>query len=378
MKPPRLRFLIEDTDRHGNVRVYFRRGDAPKIRIRDPYPTPAFWTAYNSALTGSKAPAGPQQPERPGKLATSGSLLWLCRRYLSESTEYKQMDSKGQKRRRSILERLCQEPVSDEDETQIGTLPFATMPVSKVRKLRDRVAERSGLEAGNSMVKALRQVFVWAIADDVPGAERNPAREVPYLKGDGTGFHTWTVEQIEQYEKRHPIGTKARLAIAILKNIGPRRSDIVSLGKQHIRRNDQVDPELRELHDGRFLQFNVFKGRKKDPKTLLIPILPELETVLASTSLGALTFIETAFKKPFTANGFGNKMREWCDKADLPECSAHGLRKASATIAAENGATEYQLMAIYGWSTPKQAAVYTKKARQAKLAAAGMKHLKRG
>lgn len=370
----RLRFLTEDTDRHGNVRVYFRRG-ATKIRIRDPYPTPAFWAAYNAALEGAKAPAGAQEPAKPGKPAQNGSLLWLCRRYIAESSEYKKLDSTTQKRRRSILERLCQEPASEADDTLIGSLPFATMPVSKVRKLRDRVAAATGLEAGNSMVKALRQVFVWAISDDIPGAERNPAREVPYLKGDGTGFHTWTVEEVRQFEAKHPIGTKARLALALLKNLGPRRSDVVSLGKQHIRRNDQVEAELREHHAGRFIAFNVFKGRKKKPVTIILPMLQELETILAKSPLGALTFIETAFRKPFTSNGFGNKMREWCDEADLPHCSSHGLRKAAATIAAENGASEYQLMAIFGWSSPKQAATYTKAARQRKLAAAGMKHL---
>jgi integrase len=368
-----IRFLTEDTDRHGNVRVYFRRG-ATKIRIHDPYPTPAFWAAYNAALEGTKRGPSKVEAPKPGKPAASGSLLWLCRRYLAESAEYKKLDSTGQKRRRSILERLCQEPVSDDDATQIGTLPFATMPVSKVRKLRDRIAERSGYEAGNSMVKALRQVFVWAIGDDL--AERNPAREVPYLKSGSTGWHTWTVEEVKQYEERHPIGTRARLAIALLKNLGPRRSDVVSLGKQHIRRNDQVEAELRELHDGRFIAFNVFKGRKKKLVTIILPMMPELESVLAKSPLGALTFLETAFKKPFTSNGFGNKMRDWCNQAGLPHCSAHGLRKAAATIAAENGASEYQLMAIFGWASPKQAAIYTKAARQRRLAAAGMKYLK--
>lgn len=37
--------------------------------------------------------------------------------------------------------------------------------------------------------------------------------------------------------------------------------------------------------------------------------------------------------------GLGNKMRQWCDQAELPHCRAHGIRKAGATIAAENGAT---------------------------------------
>jgi hypothetical protein len=47
---------------------------------------------------------------------------------------------------------------------------------------------------------------------------------------------------------------------------------------------------------------------------------------------------------------------------------AHGLRKAGATIAAENGATAHQLMAIFGWDTLKQAEVHTKAANQKRLA----------
>ena len=43
-----------------------------------------------------------------------------------------------------------------------------------------------------------------------------------------------------------------------------------------------------------------------------------------------------------------------------------------ATIAAENGATEHQLMAIYGWDSPKQAALYRRKANKKKLAATAM------
>jgi integrase len=65
-------------------------------------------------------------------------------------------------------------------------------------------------------------------------------------------------------------------------------------------------------------------------------------------------------------------MRQWCDEAGLPGCSAHGLRKAGATIAAENGASDRQLMAIYGWETAKQATLYTQKADRRKLAGAAM------
>jgi integrase len=83
-----------------------------------------------------------------------------------------------------------------------------------------------------------------------------------------------------------------------------------------------------------------------------------------------LTFLLTDYGKPFTANGFGNWFKKRCLEAQLPRCSAHGLPKAGATLAAENGATEAQLMAIFGWKDSKQAAHYTRTARQKKLAGA--------
>ena len=63
----------------------------------------------------------------------------------------------------------------------------------------------------------------------------------------------------------------------------------------------------------------------------------------------AMTFLQTEYGKPFTEAGFGNWFRDRCDEAGLPQCTAHGLKKASATIAAENGATTRQLMAMFDW-----------------------------
>jgi hypothetical protein len=60
-------------------------------------------------------------------------------------------------------------------------------------------------------------------------------------------------------------------------------------------------------------------------------------TSIFERGTGDLTFLVTKHGKPFTANGFGNWFRDRCDEARLPQCSAHGLRKAGATIAAENG-----------------------------------------
>jgi hypothetical protein len=48
------------------------------------------------------------------------------------------------------------------------------------------------------------------------------------------------------------------------------------------------------------------------------------------------------------------------------------LRKAGATIAANNGASAHQLMAIFGWDTIKEAEKYTAKADQRRLAESAM------
>ena len=89
-------------------------------------------------------------------------------------------------------------------------------------------------------------------------------------------------------------------------------------------------------------------------------MLPALQDIIAGSPTGDLTFLVTEHGQPFTANGFGNKIRQWCDEAGLPHCTAHGLRKAGAVIAAENGATAHQLMSVFGWLTLKEAERYRK------------------
>jgi integrase len=125
------------------------------------------------------------------------------------------------------------------------------------------------------------------------------------------------------------------------------------------------------VKDG-WLKFTQHKNRNRKPVTLELPILPQLQAIIDATPSGNMTFLATAYGKPFSAAGFGNRFREWCDRAGLPHCSAHGLRKAGACIAAENGASESQLMAIFGWQTMQQAAHYTKAARQRRIAGTSM------
>jgi integrase len=229
-------------------------------------------------------------------------------------------------------------------------MPLSKMTADAVEVLRDR--KLNFPEAANSRVKAIRQVFKFGVRKKF--APFNPGRDVSYIRTGSTGYHTWTADEVRQFEERHPIGSKARLALALLVFTGQRRSDIVRFGKQHVAYGK--------------LNFTQHKGRNRKPKKLVLPILPALQSVIDASPCGDLTFLVNDLNRPFTEAGFGNKFREWCNQAGLRHCTAHGLRKAGATIAANRGATSRQLMAIFGWDSMHMAEHYTRGADQERLA----------
>jgi integrase len=161
---------------------------------------------------------------------------------------------------------------------------------------------------------------------------------------------------VEKYEARHPLGTKPRLALDLLMYTGVRHSDLVKLGPQMQR-------------DGK-LHFTEIKGRGRIVKHHALPILPPLRASIDATLTGHLVYLATPNGTPHSAKAFGGWFKRRCQEAGLEvDLSAHGLRKLGATRAADNGATEYELMAIFGWSSSKLAGLYTRKANRARLEA---------
>lgn len=337
----KIDYLSRDVDRHGNVRLYVRRAGCPKVRIREKIGTQAFWEAYHAALE-----------IEPKTETPVGSLRWLTIRY-RKSAEFKELGRATRRQRTSHLERFCAAKMGP-DKKPAGGKPFKYLEPKHVRIWRDDNTDMP--EATNSIMKALRVMFHWAVEADI--AEKNPAKDVPYLKNKSDGFHAWTAAEVEQFKRRHPIGTKAYLALSLLLYTGVRRSDVVRLGRQ--------------MEKNGWLHFTETKGRDKLVKERDLPILPELRAAIAAYPSGHLTYLITAHGRSFTAQGFGNWFRVRCDEAGLKHCSAHGLRKAAATIAAENGASEKQLMAIFGWESGRQAGHYTKRADRKRLAGDAM------
>lgn len=352
----RYPYVYLDRDRHGNIRIYFWRKGQRKIRMREALGSQEFITRYGELLGASKSGAAEEDAQR--NVVLVGTWRWLCVRYFG-SAHFQRLEPSTQTSRRRILEATFDELIFPGAKETFAQFPLSRMSAKALRILRDRKAKLP--EAANNRVKAMRAVFSWGLEQEYVTA--NPAREVTRVRSATTGYHSWTPDEIAKFESCHPVGTTARLALALLVFTGVRRSDVVRLGRQHAR-------------DG-WLRFKQHKNRNRHPVDIEIPILAELQQIIDQSPTGDLTFLVSAYRRPFTVAGFGMRFREWCDKAGLPHCTAHGLRKAGAARAAENGATEHQLMAIFGWQPIHEAERYTKAARRKKMAGDAMPLLRR-
>jgi integrase len=142
------------------------------------------------------------------------------------------------------------------------------------------------------------------------------------IKIKSQGFQTWSEDHIAQFEVKHGIGTKARLALALLLYTGQRRGDVVRMGKQHVRNGILTIKQ------------------QKTGIEVAIPVHHKLHECLSVAQREHLTFLVTDYGQPFTPAGFTNKFREWCREAGLPKgLSPHGLRNAMCRRVAEAGCT---------------------------------------
>lgn len=333
MPRPRPPYLHRETTRHGRV-VWYVRIAGRRTRLRAPYGSPEFAAEYQAAINGREIAKAPR--------SDTASLAWLIARY-RDSSAWGSLSMATRRQRENIFKHVI-----DRD----GDQPFAAVTRKALIDARERHKDTPA--QANNLIKAMRGLFGWALESEMIAVD--PTRDVTMIKTRTTGFHAWTEEELSRFEARWTIGARERLAFDLLLYTGLRRGDAVKLGRQHVR-------------DGVF--------RIKTEKTgveIVAPILPALAASIAASPTGDLAFVAGERGKPMTKESFGNWFREACTAAKCPG-SAHGLRKAGATRAANNGATVAQLGAIFGWTGAKMASLYTQGADRARLARDAMKML---
>lgn len=250
----------------------------------------------------------------------------------------------------------------EEFRNEAKDVPVADFTDFHIEKILTRRAQpvmvdgrkRGGPAAAERLHEQLIRIFEFA-QNKLRWIDRNPAREAdsPVAKRK-VGYHIWTLGEIAQFQKRHPLGSKARLAMEIAFWTGLRRGDVARLGPANVK-------------EGR-----VSAVAGKTAKDVDVILAPELRAAIEAAPIGEETFLVTSQGKPFSDAGLGNWFRDRCNEAGLPHCSLHGLRKALTTTAANEGATQQELKALGQWSNDAEVATYTAAANQRKLADAAI------
>jgi integrase len=328
------RYVQAWTDAEGRAFFYFRRRGFKRARLPGLPWSPQFMAAYEAAAKRGTLQVAAKRT-RPGTFSA------LCVSYYN-SASFKALVPSTQRTYRLILEKFRQQAAHE----RVGDLTR-----KDVQRLVDNRAAPYPC-AGRMFLKVLRSMMRHAITVEL--CDTNPCDGVLAPKAPNKGFHSWTDEEIAQYEARHPVGTKARLAMSLLLYSGQRRSDVVLMGRQHV--------------GAKGLRVK----QRKTKAELVIPVHAELARVIAATPNNHLTFLVTQFGEPYSSAGFGNAMRDWCDQANLPHCSSHGLRKAQCRRLAEAGCSASQIASISGHRSLAEVERYVRAAEQTRLAADAM------
>lgn len=338
--------VIADKSRHGRVRYYYRRPGRPKIRLPDDPSSPEFLAAWHAA----KAAFVLEPRKQLGrKRSPDGTVAGAIAAYYQHNSFSEALAPSTQAMRRAILERL---------RAEHGDKPLAGLERKHIAVLLGKMKPY----AAHNWLKTLRGLMAFAV--EIELLAEDPTASIKRAKAKAsTGFHSWSEGEIAQYEAHHPVGSRARLALALLLYTAQRRADIVRLGPQHV--------------TGNTLTVRPQKTLRTTAKMLVIPLHSELARVLAATPTGHLSYLVTEAGAPFSQAGFGNWFRDRCNEAGLPHCTAHGLRKAQCRRLAEAGCSEHQIAAITGHDSLALIRVYTRAAAQQKLAEAAYAQIDR-
>lgn len=334
----RLEHITVRKNKDGSERYYFRRRGQPIERLPDNPRSEEFMAMYRRCL----------EWVAPSVYADEGSFAWLCDQYM-DSTDFKSKADATKTSRRRIILSMMQEPLQPGKSPNFGQERARKISRAHIEILRDRKSDNPN--AANERLKILSRVFKMAVSKG--WIDVNHVRDVERLRTPKGGHETATDAEVAKYLETHVNGSPW-LAMMLLKNTGVRISDLRLLGRQH-------------LQDGLL----VFRTAKTGVKCEL-PISTELAAALPMDNM---TFLLTESGKPFASDkAMSQRVAKWFRQAGVKKITAHGVRKWLATRMAEQGLSEYELCAWFGWNDPKEARPYVRAASRRKLAhAAGTK-----
>ena len=330
----KMKYINSWTDELGRKRYRFRRKGFPGVELPvngDPS-SPEFLAAYSAALKGEQQEHALAMVAARGGSGTVGDAI---QRYLA-STTFHSYSPSTQGLRRPILKGFLQPGV--------GNLPLAKMDRPYIERWLETAPT---MGAKRTRLLALRPFLQWAV-EPMHLIETDPTKNIKVKVKASDGHATWTDQQIAQFRARHPIGSKARLALELLLGVALRRGDGISLGRQLVKNG--------------WLVYTQEKNRRRKPNTVETPLPAELVAAITAcpSPPESLTFLVNEWGRPFSKKSFNTWFRARCDEAGLPECCVpHGLRKGGSKLMGDSGCTAHEIMAVTGHRTLKEVQRYT-------------------
>jgi len=325
-------YIDQFFDRHGKLRTRFRRTGYPTAYVVSSFPSRAFWEEYDALIEGKPKPAGVERNE-PGTLADLVARFCAVPARLGPSEDTR-------KRNRAMLEQF---------RVKYGKVPVEHVTFDELDRIISAKAENAPWQA-KKLRRLLGRMFAYAVKLRL--IDTNPILDTEKIIATTEGYHTWTEAEIEQFTERHKLGSKAYLALMLMLWTAQRRGDVIRMKPA-----DVVDGAIQVTQGKTGAKLSIrIAAQLQEAISALVEVDPDKPYLL------------TEYGQPFTGNGFGNWFRARCDEAKLPQCSAHGLRKAASRRAAERGLSNQSIKSLTGHVTDSEVARYTRKASQASLA----------
>lgn len=327
---------VTSTRIKGKLYWRFRRKSYPMHYFKAPIGSKEFEREYADCLAAEKPSIGADR-------IIPGSISDVIARYYGDLA-FRDLRPATQKVYRGVLERF---------RSTFGDQPMKRFDASRIQALMNAMEEKP--HAAARLRKLLHQLFIVARRERIVPGTFDPVKDTrPPKPRNSEGYHRWSEEELAKFEQVHPLGTKPRLAFALLLYGAQRSKDV------------------------RFLTHKAIEGdriRLKQSKTstaVNVPVVPPLRQALAAGPLGRTLLLEGRDGNAYSAGGFQTLVKRACVKAGLPHCSAHGLRKSAAARLRAAGCTDQEGMAITGHKSVSMYRMYAGNAGNADLADAAM------
>jgi hypothetical protein len=204
-------FVDGFVDRTGKPRFYYR----PPGAKRTPLPGLPWSEPFMAAYTAARDGAAPAVPAIGASRTVPGTVNAAVAAYYHDAS-WKGLAETSRANRRSYLERF---------RAEHGDKPMRKLEGHHVAALLAQLSP----PLQKAWLTALRGLTAFALAQKLIATDPTAAvKRSKVAKSDG--YRCWSEEDVAIFEARWPIGTRERLAFALLLYTGARRGDLIKFG----------------------------------------------------------------------------------------------------------------------------------------------------